>query len=247
MKKRTSETTSSQPDKRQKTTKETDFSDETFDKYSQNVDIETALRLHKDNTGRVYNSENKQVLMMIFGKNFKIGKKLDVILEYLKKHGAGDEGDSDKEIIMIGVGKSVQKMITVIEILKQKIEPLGDIDEEGDGDGSRVKNNMIAKIKDSDKVRIKGVEADEKLKFNCHQFNHLDFTTVEKEQESGDTVTTNGEIYDKNVIEDILKNKVVDIPVMYSYIKLEKTKTSSICAINRFKDLMKNGWSKQNR
>lgn len=233
----------------------TEFNDETFDKYSQNVNIETVLRLHKDNNGRVYNSENKQVLMMIFRKNFKISKKLDVILEYLKKQATGDNEESDKEIIMIGIGKCIQKMITVIEILKQKIESIGDIDEEDEGDGEHFKNNMIAKIKDSDKVRIKGVEDDEKLKFNYRQFNHLDFTIINKEQESGGrmiTSSTNGEeVYDKDVIDDILKNKVVNIPVMYSYIKLEKknnkTSTLSICDINLIDELKKNGWSEQNR
>lgn len=240
--KRASQITATQADKRQKTANENSgSSDPTFIKYSQNIDIEKTFGLHKDTDGKkIYNSDNKQVLVILFGKNFKISKKLDIILKYLKEGGDND----DKEIVMIGIDKSIQKMITVIEILKQKIQQIGEEEEDG-------KNDMVAKIKDSKKVLIKGVEESEVgLEFNYHQFNYIDFTIIERKEMktvSGDRESaTIGEVYDKALINDVLKNKVVNVPVLYSYIKFEKSKTSLVSNINQFKGLMNNGWSGQN-
>jgi hypothetical protein len=223
--------------------------DDGFMKYSQNVDIQETFKLNRID-GKITNEGGKQVLFLNFSRNVKIRRKLDQIFRFFEEKSK----EETKEIIFIGTGEAIQKMITIIEIMKQKIVQLQNY-EKIDGElQSKVKNNLIAKIPDDNKISITGkISKVEELKLNYNQFNFLDFTLIEKQtkirsmnKETANKVTKDNELYDQSLIDSVLKvDKLVKLPVMYVYMNFHKDEQVPVYYVNKFKNLISNGWSIQ--
>ncbi|KAG0677474.1 hypothetical protein C6P40_002275 [Pichia californica] len=228
---------------------------ETFQRFSQNIDLQECFKLEMID-GKIYNENKDRVLYLIINKNSKINKKLDQILKYLN---GGDEDDDNKiknkEIIFIANdGECIQKMISIIEIFKQKIIQLQDIKEK---DKDLFENKSIAKVKEYEKIIISGeVLNNDKIKMNYTQLNFIDFTLIEKvinrnitkrknKKKNLQNKETNG-LYEKSIIEEILKvEKLTKIPVMYVYMNLHGENELPIKNFNKYKNLVAQGWSIQ--
>lgn len=220
-----------------------------FIKYSQTIDIKKVFNLHmRDN--KVYNSEGNQIMYITMNKNVKIRNKLDSIIKYLQK--IDKEVDNNKEIIMISInGEAIQKMISIVEILKQKVKQIGNEMEE-----NKFNNNSIAKVvKEGNNNKGNEIVSDGELEYNYYQLNYVDYKIEEcnSKKDNKDIKDNNikdissGEgIYSRKVINEVLKvDKVKKIPVMYIYMKFHKSKSTPINSVNQIKELMNKGWSIQ--
>lgn len=219
-----------------------------FIKYSQTIDIKKVFNLHmRDN--KVYNSEGNQIMYITMNKNVKIRNKLDSIIKYLQK--VGKEVDNNKEIIMISInGEAIQKMISIVEILKQKVKQIGNEMEE-----NKFNNNSIAKVvKEGNNNKGNEIVSDGELEYNYYQLNYVDYKIEEcnskkdnKDIKDNSIKDITGEgIYSRKVINEVLKvDKVKKIPVMYIYMKFHKSKSTPINSVNQIKKLMNKGWSIQ--
>lgn len=214
--------------------------DDIFVKYSQSVDIEKVLHLQKKE-GKVYNEENQRILFIPFTKNMKISKKLDLIL----KHLTNDNGkEACKEAVFVSSGESIQKMITVIEILKQKLVQLQDYDAK-----HTFVNDTIAKMPDANKLVIGGKDTGkEGIKLNYNQLNFLDYTLVERDMRVGlekESMESHG-LYDGEMLRQVLKvEKLIRVPVMYVYMNFHQMESLPVKYVNKFKNLTSAGWSIQ--
>ena len=217
-----------------------------FIKYSQTIDIKKVFNLHmRDN--KVYNSEGNQIMYITMNKNVKIRNKLDSIIKYLQK--VDKEVDNNKEIIMISInGEAIQKMISIVEILKQKVKQIGNEMEE-----NKFNNNSIAKVvKEGNNDKGNEIVSDGELEYNYYQLNYVDYKIEEcnskkdnKDNNIKDISSGEG-IYSRKVINEVLKvDKVKKIPVMYIYMKFHKSKSTPINSVNQIKELMNKGWSIQ--
>lgn len=216
-----------------------------FIKYSQTIDIKKIFNLHmRDN--KVYNSEGNQIMYITMNKNVKIRNKLDSIIKYLQK--VDKEVDNNKEIIMISInGEAIQKMISIVEILKQKVKQIGNEMEE-----NKFNNNSIAKVvKEGNNDKGNEIISDGELEYNYYQLNYVDYKieefTGKKDIKDNNIKDITGEgIYSRKVINEVLKvDKVKKIPVMYIYMKFHKSKSTPINSVNQIKELMNKGWSIQ--
>lgn len=212
-----------------------------FDKLSESIDIKEMLGL-TIREGKVFNNEGQYVLYIVANKNMKISKKLDLILEYLQR----DEDDG-KEIIIVSVGDSYQKSITVIEILKQKIK------QKQKGRAGAFRNDAIAILPRSESLVIKGETVrEDKLPFNYSQLNFLDFKIQEREFGDKARMDSNGEVYrendlyDRGTIDSVLKvDKPVKQPVIYTYMLFHREQVTPMRYVKKISFLLSNGWSEQ--
>lgn len=242
--------------KTQKIAKINNEHNETFIKYSQNIDLSNSFNLNIEK-GKVFNEYNERILYLLINKNSKINKKVDQILKFIKEIANNDNSNNNKEILFIANdGDSIQKMITIIEIIKQKIIQLEDYDKAKD----KFLNDNKAKLEEYEKIVISGeVISNDKMKLNYTQLNYLDFTLIEKQisrkvknnkrkkrKENNKVVINGKELYNKEIIERILKiDKLIKIPVMYVYMNLHGSKEIPVKYANKYKNLISNGWSIQ--
>lgn len=214
-----------------------------FVKYSQNMDISTSLGLDINNNGEVINKDGDRVLYIPMGKNVKIRRKLESILGYLWKDLETNK-KACKEVVMIASGgDSVQKMISIVELLKQKLNQLQNLDGK---DG--FSNNCIAKLP-AEKLVISGKEIPNgKLSFNFTQLNYVDYMLIEQESpkrlRTGNSVSD--EVHDKETLKQVLRiNKLMKVPVMYVYLHFYGEENLPVKYVNKFKNLAADGWSMQ--
>lgn len=233
-------------------------SQQSFIKHSQNIDIGATFNSAEDYNDII----DDEMLQIVINKNNKIRKRLDQLLKYVI--GGLDKSDQCKELLLIAKGDGVQKMITIVEILKQKIfnSDRDTIDFAHLGismkNDKNDKNDKLANIEAYDKVWIKDKEND-KIGVNYQQFNFLDFTLVEKKvdlklksrsnskskkHKNKSTVST--DIYDKAIIESNLKvDKLIKVPVMYVYFNFHKCDQLPVKFVQKYKKLIDSGWSIQ--
>lgn len=236
-----------------------DRSQQSFIKHSQNIDIGATF-----NSDEEYNDIiHDEMLQIVISKNNKIRKRLDQLLKYIIE--GLDKNDQCKELLLIAKSDGVQKMITIVEILKQKIFNndrdtirFTDLGINGMKKDKNDKNDKLANIEEYDKVWIKDREND-KIEVNYQQFNFLDFTLVEKKvdlklksrsslkskkHKNKSTIST--DVYDKAIIEDNLKvDKLIKIPVMYVYFNFHKCDQLPVKFVQKYKKLIDSGWSIQ--
>lgn len=231
----------------------------TFFRYSQNMDISDTFNLNMID-GKVYDENNQEVLYIVVNKNSKINRKLDQVLKHIKDQENTNKDSDTKEVIFIAnSGNSIQKLISIVEILKQKLIQLQDYDKDNKkiGINNSFKNKTVAKLPEYDNIIISGkVVENNKIKVNYSQLNFMDYSLIEKEvdvnnkrQKKIKGKSTNLEkegLYDKKIIEGILKvNKLVKIPVMYIYMNFHKSEELPVKYVSKIKNLMSNGWSIQ--
>lgn len=233
-----------------------------FVKYSQNMDLPDTFNLSMLN-GRIYNEESKKVLCITLSKNAKIGRQLDRILKFIKDHkDTESEGeDENKEIILVATGDSIQKMVTIVEILKQKISQMQDYDKSyKDIPRAGFQNTSIAKLPEYSKVVISGeVVGSDKIRLNYTQLNFIDYTLMEKQvcvnskrqckkrgkKRDVEDYMKDG-LYDRDTLNQVLKiDKLVKVPVMYIYMNFHRHEELPVKYVSKFKNLVSNGWSIQ--
>lgn len=225
-------------------------------KFSQNMDLSDTFDLSVVG-GKVYNEQNKRVLYIPLSKNSKIGRQLDQILSYIEEHKVeeNEEDDENKELILIATGNSIQKMVTIVEILKQKIVQLQDYDKTERGLArTGFRNTSIAKLPEYKQVVISGkVVSKDKIRRNYTQLNFIDYTLMEKQVsvrrrkgKKNDIGTDKDGLYDRETLNQVLKvDKLVRIPVMYTYLNFHQHEQLPVRYVSKFKNLVSNGWSMQ--
>lgn len=205
-------------------------------KLSKTIDIFNTLDLELVDH-EVHDKNGNKVLYSNITKNSKIDKQINKALTFLNSNN--EKSEVEKELLLIGKGEGIQKMITIIEILKQKLNQL----KKPSGD-QVVTNDMIAKTENRDEVIIRGVKSDSKIESNYSQLNYLDY--IETTRESKTKSTEIEGVYDKKVLDDILKvDKTVKVPVLYIYMHFAGTKNKSNRSTNKINNLVSNGWSIQ--
>ena len=200
---------------------------------------------------------------MVINKNDSIKKRISKILKLLQEK----KKESDIEILLIASGKSIQKLVTIVEIVKQKI---GIRREDTCKLDKAERNRRNAKIDGMDKVVI-GIQEAQGLRFYFDQFNYLDYSLMsgpefqmqqrKKTKKSAEvdaqaeniqstlntTVKENGG-YTRKELEVLKLPKDVKIPVFYSYMNFRpegQDSTLSDELQDKFTGLSEEGWSRQ--
>lgn len=198
-------------------------------KYSEKMDLKQTfdLKLEKE---QLVSKDGSKVLFLVITKNSKIKKQLDKIFKSL---------DNDYEqLLMVSKGDGIQKMITITEILKQKLKQLQTTEDKD------VANNMIAKTENLDVIKVQGQIHDQKYEYNYNQLNFLDSTIKEKNifHESVEIEGT----YDKNILNEELKvKKSVNSPVLYIYMTFHSNEKNPDNINRKLNSLVSTGWSLQ--
>lgn len=225
-------------------------------KFSQNMDLSDTFDFSVIG-GKVFNEQNERVLYIPLSKNSKIGRQLDQILRFIeeRKEGESEGDDGNKEIILIATGNSIQKMVTIVEILKQKILQLQDYDMTEQGPArSGFRNTSIAKLPEYNQVVISGqVVSQDKIRRNYTQLNFIDYTLMERRVsvrkrtgKKNDFGKDEDGLYDRETLNQVLRiDKLVKVPVMYTYMNFHRHEQLSVRYVSKFKNLVSNGWSMQ--
>lgn len=201
-----------------------------FVKCSETIDL-VDLFGFKIQGNQVFNKEGNKVLYLNINKNVKIHKKLNSILQFLN--------NDRHELFMVATGEGIQKMITIVEILKQKVTQLAETEKT-----IHIKNELIARTPDQNKIMVSGQSLDRKLEYNYSQLNYLDFTLSKRV--IGNKETNISGLYDKDVLVQELKvNNLIKVPVLYVYMNFHSSRKSPDKVLKKFKDLVSNGWSIQ--
>lgn len=198
-------------------------------KYSEKMDLKTTFGLKLDRH-QIVSNDGSKLLFLVITKNCKIGKQLDKILNCLN--------NNVEQLLMVGHGDGIQKMVTIIEILKQKMRQTQP-DAKPD-----VTNDMIARTENFDLIKLKGQLHDEKYEYNYNQLNFLDFTSKEKDIVPKD-IAVEG-LYNRDIINEELKvKKTLKTPVLYIYMTFHSEEKESESTVKKINNLVASGWSLQ--
>lgn len=196
----------------------------------------------------------------IITKNDNIHDKLSSILKILNNNNSNNEILNDNneqntiEFLFLSMdSNSIQKLISIIEILKQKFNILNsNTGNENNNEKLNFKNDKLSKNiysynkdnKDNDNININ---------YYLRQFNYLDFTNVEKtsikkakkerkgDEEDDKLKLLNSDSNNKN------GNKLIKTPIFYINLifSLNNSNFNSNFYNSKFKFLKENNWTLQ--
>lgn len=183
---------------------------------------------------------------IVINKNDSISRRISKILKIIK----GGENEDEVEMILIASGESIQKLVTIVEIVKQKIVKRRSKASE--------KNDRMANI-DGDNVAVIGKSESELPSFWVDQFNYLDYTLenksdYDKKKKKGKKETSQHTTmgYSKQEIDILKGDRKIRIPMLYIYLNMRKpsddeSKREALKdKIDRkFSELIDGGWSHQ--
>jgi len=196
---------------------------------------------------------------MVINKNDSIKKRLSKILKLLQERMK----EPEIEILLIASGQSIQKLVTIVEIVKQKIGV--QVSEKSKMDKVE-RNRRNAKIDGMQKVVVGDKEV-RNLRFRFDQFNYLDYSLMSESEfrqqrrkrakgkteitgsKTGrnQTVTENGG-YTRRELDALKIQKDVKIPVFYSYLNFRPENQDAEISSelkDKFTGLVEEGWSRQ--
>ncbi|ODV84181.1 hypothetical protein CANARDRAFT_191888 [[Candida] arabinofermentans NRRL YB-2248] len=188
-------------------------------KYSQNIIINSQFNNNKDN-----------LIRLIINKNDNLNKKLNKILNIINKSDS-----KELEFLFIAKNENIQKLITIIEILKQKLNKK----QTKQTHNTNFKNDKFAKIDNLNNVYINNTQINLNYS-NFKQFNILDYTTIQKSELKG---KNSGDF------NDLKLNKFIKLPVFYIYLNLNnynKVDDVPLQYTNKCNRLISDGWTVQN-
>ncbi|GMG29126.1 unnamed protein product [Ambrosiozyma monospora] len=230
-------------------------------RYSQNLTVDSQF--------------GPDIKKVVIKSNDKIKQRLNQIFRWLddKEKNSSTFDDNGYELLLISRNDGIAKMVTITEIIKQKMNNLRkksskeiEINQGVNGQISnelapvKIKNDRLATYESQKMVKVGKDEVTSLSGCDYKQFNYLDFVSIQKSelksrkknntdilQPVQHTTNTGGSINFTKEHIDLLKiDKTIQLPVLYTYFSFSPLNSGlSAKLLKRFENLIKDGWSVQ--
>ncbi|CDK28524.1 unnamed protein product [Kuraishia capsulata CBS 1993] len=173
-------------------------------------------------------------------KHTKIQGKISSVLNVLVEDGR--ENNGFEEVKLMAISESVQKLLTVVEIVKQKVEYISN--------KQRKKKNTTAASTESQRVIVIGnqgaIGADRIRYDSFHQYNRLEFFEVKKQprptkRQRKKHTKPDGTDYDLEEWGELLIDTTIKKPILYIMLRFFNSKEP----IDKDETLISEGWTFQ--
>ncbi|GME73917.1 unnamed protein product [Ambrosiozyma monospora] len=230
-------------------------------RYSQNLTVDSQF--------------GPDIKKVVIKSNDKIKQRLNQIFRWLdnKQQNSSTLDDNGYELLLISRNDGIAKMVTITEIIKQKMNNLrketatkkrkrqgfsGQISNEIAP--VKIKNDRLATYESQKTVKVGKEEVTSFSGFDYKQFNYLDFVSIQKSELKSkkksnkdilhpvqQTRNEGGSINFTREHLDLLKiDKTIQLPVLYTYFSFSPQNNGLPAKlVKRFENLIKDGWSVQ--